>query len=87
MSFAVAFSSQGVQASNSSLPKRGKKKSSALIFVKGEQVREQRNGEREERQEDVEGSWGVERSDRKVSFHGQGCEEEDKGLKAETDGV
>lgn len=38
-------------------------------------------------QEAVEGSWCVERSDEKGSSRGQGCEEEDKGLKAETDGV
>lgn len=38
-------------------------------------------------QEGVEGSWHAERSDGRGSFRGQGCEEEDKGLKAETGGV
>lgn len=38
-------------------------------------------------QEGVEGSWHAERSDGRGSFCGQGCEEEDKGLKAETGGV
>lgn len=45
-------------------------------------AREEKGG-----QEAVEGSWCVERSDGKGSFRGQGCEEEDKGLKADTDGV
>lgn len=38
-------------------------------------------------QEGVKGSWRAERSDGKGSFSRQGCEEEDKGLKTETDGM
>lgn len=57
-----AFSSGGVQASNSGLPKVGGWESLALIFVKGrDQVREQRNRDSRKRK-----GW-MRRCGRKVS--------------------
>lgn len=90
LQFPQAFSSQEVQASNLSLPKRGKKK--ILSF----NLRERRAGEGTKKWGSKERKGWTRRCGGKLACREirwnrqlprQGYEEEDKGLKAETEGV
>lgn len=80
-----AFSAGGVQASNSSLPKTGEKKSLALIFVQGRAGEGTKRWGKQKRKRVDERVWKgsrhAERSDGRGSSQGHRREEKDKGLK------